>query len=183
MSEANIGSVGEGCAKAACILPCLAIWHNSRSHSEHRHETAEPMAWCLGWLAEPLLLNKICIPGIALHRLCSQESRTCLPCPGCCCLAHQETDLVRAMVGWERLQTSKESREQQGMPAAWSTHSGPKGMRKKGPVRCQILLKVAALEQCRLSQLKFMSPKTSFQIDMFNFSLSTNVLCFCRRYQ
>lgn len=134
-------------------------------------------------LGRALLLNKIYIPRIALNRFCSQESRTCLPCPGCCCLAHQETDLVRAVVGWERLQARKESTEQQGMPAAWSTRSSPKGMRKKGTVRCQMLLKVAALEQCRLSQLKFMSPKTSFQIDMFNFSLSTNVLCFCRRYQ
>ncbi|KAK4818296.1 hypothetical protein QYF61_010438 [Mycteria americana] len=76
------------------------------------------------------------------------------------------------MASWERLPASKESTGQQGMPAAWNTPSSPKGVRKKGTCEVffndEILLKVATLERCRLSQLKLVSPKISFQIESQN---------------
>lgn len=193
MSEANVESIGEGCAKAACVLLGLTMWHNPCCHSEHRHETAKPTAWCLGWLAEPCYWIKSVFLVLLYTGFAAKKDifvYLVLAAAVWQRWAHQdrgEKGLIRVTASWERLPASKENTGQQGMPSAWSTHSSPKGMGKKGTYKvffhAEKLLKVVALEWCRLSQLKFMSPKISFQIDMFNISFSKNVLCFCRGYQ
>lgn len=136
MSEANTGSIGESCAKAGCVLLCIAIWHNPCCHSEHRHETAKPTAWCLGWSAEPCYWIKSVF--LVLFSTNFADKKDVLVYLVLAVAVWQrrplqdggKRGLTSVMASWERVPASKQSTGQQGMPSAWTMHSSLKGKGK-----------------------------------------------------